>query len=189
MRPGHGLHGGSGDQLEARAADQRRAQGGHLRSGRGAGRAKQRSLTCGRPRRGSLGRSLPRQVLTTVEVEARWATSRTTLPRRLPRRPPWTATWRRSRTTSTSRWRRHRRPQRGGGRQLRLPDTAMVTLEAGWVVVRDEWQCPECGWANWGVLKAEHIRKHHPDMAETLGRPERRCCMVLWGPAACGSAL
>ena len=58
------------------------------------------------------------------------------------------------------------------------------------MVVRDEWQCPECGWAtgkvaNWSALKAEHIRKHHPDMAETLGRPERRCCMVLWGPG-CG---
>ena len=54
-------------------------------------------------------------------------------------------------------------------------------------VVRSSWTCPECQWvaegANWGRLKAEHIRKNHTDLADHIGKHDRRAIMVPWSPA------
>ena len=55
--------------------------------------------------------------------------------------------------------------------------------------LRSSWPCPECGWIatgrHWHQLKTAHIRKHHPDLAGTLGKEEKRAVFVPWSPTCC----
>ena len=52
------------------------------------------------------------------------------------------------------------------------------------------WKCEECGWSTghmpkWSNLKADHIRKFHPDLRDELGPVPLVLNWVPWSPDCC----